>query len=194
MYTVVGRVRSRAFRVMWALQELGLDYTHIGAAPQSDEARSYHPSGKIPVLMVDDEALTDSVAIMSYLSDKHGGLGFPAGTTERARLDAMLHYLNGELDAPLWLIARHGMLLPEDKRVPDVIPVTKEQVAQNLDGLAAHLQGDWLMGSRFTIADILAVHCLGWAFGLEIPVTNDVVKDYGKRARARAGFRQAGRQ
>lgn len=194
MYTVVGRVRSRAFRVMWALEELGLEYTHVDAGPQSDEARAYYPSGKIPVLMVGDEALTDSVAIMSYLSDKHGGLGARAGTVERARLDAMLHYLNEELDAPLWLIARHGMILPEDKRVPDVIPVTKEQVAQNLDGLADRLQGDWLMGDEFTIADILAVHCLGWAFGLEIPVTNETVKEYGKRARARAGFRQAGQK
>ena len=194
MYTVVGRVRSRAFRVMWALQELGVEYRHIDAGPQSDEAKSYHPYGKIPVLVTGDEALTDSVAIMSYLSDKHGGLGYPAGTIERARLDAMLHYLNEELDAPLWLIARHSAILPEDKRVPGVIPVTKEQVAQNLDGLADRIKGEWLMGEDFTIADILAVHCLGWAFGLEIPVTNEAVKNYGKRARARAGFRQAGQQ
>ena len=72
--------------------------------------------------------------------------------------------------------------------------VTKEEVGRNLDGLANRMQGDWLMGDEFTIADILAVHCLGWAFGLEIPVTNDKVKDYGKRARARAGFRQAGQK
>ncbi|WP_050930990.1 glutathione S-transferase family protein [Aestuariivita boseongensis] len=194
MYTVVGRIRSRAFRVMWALEELGVDYTHVDCGPQSEEARQYHPSGKIPVMMVDDQPLTDSVAIMSYLSDKHGGLGYPAGTVERARLDAMLHYLNEDLDAPLWLIAQHSMILPEDKRVPEVIPVTKEIVGRNLDGLAKRMQGEWLMGDDFTIADILAVHCLGWAFGLEIPVTDPDVKDYGKRARARAGFIQAGKR
>ena len=194
MYTVVGRVRSRAFRVMWALEELGVDYTHVDAGPQSDEARQYHPTGKIPVMMVDDEALTDSVAIMSYLSDKHGALGAPAGTVDRARLDAMLHYLNEDLDAPLWLIAKHSMILPEEKRVADVIPMTKELVGKSLDGLAGRTQGEWLMGDDFTIADILAVHCLGWAFGLEIPVTDPDVKEYGKRARARAGFRQAGQQ
>ena len=194
MYTVVGRVRSRAFRVMWALEELGIDYTHIDAGPASDEARQYHPSGKIPVLMLGDEALTDSVAIMSYLSDKHDGLGYPAGTVERARLDAMLHYLNEDLDALLWLIAKHAMLLPEDRRVAEVIPVTMTQVGENLDALENRIQGEWLMGDDFTIADILAVHCLGWAFGLEIPATNEKVKDYGKRARARASFRQAGQK
>lgn len=194
MYKVVGRVRSRAFRVMWALEELGLEYEHIDAPPQSDEARKYHPSGKIPVMMIGDDNLTDSVAIMSYLSDKHDGLGFPAGTIERARLDAMLHYLNEDLDALLWLISKHAMMLPEEKRVADVVPVTKQEVAKNLDGLADRMQGEWLMGNAFTIADILAVHCLGWAFGLDIPVTNDAVKDYGKRARARAGFRKAGQK
>lgn len=191
MYTVVGQMRSRAFRVLWALEELGIAYEHEDVGPASAGAKVFHPSGKIPVLMVDDTPLLDSVAIMTYLADTHGGLGFPAGTIARAKLDAMLHYLNEDLDALLWQIAKHSMLLPEEKRVPDVIPVTREEVARNLDGLADRMMGDWLMGDHFTIADILAVHCLGWAFGLEIPVTSDVVKDYGKRARARAGFKQA---
>ena len=194
MYTVVGRVRSRAFRVMWALEELGVAYEHVDVGPGSDEAKTYHPSGKIPVMVVGDDVLTDSVAIMTYLADVHGGLGYPAGTIQRAQLDAMLHYLNEDLDALLWEVAKHSMLLPEEKRVPDVIPVTKELVAANLDGLEDRMKGEWLMGDDFTIADILAVHCLGWAFGVDIPVTNSVVKDYGKRARARAGFRQAGQK
>lgn len=194
MYTVVGRIRSRAFRVLWALEELGVEYTHADLAPGSDEAKAYHPSGKIPVLMVGDEALTDSVAIMTYLSDKHGDLGYQAGTIQRARLDAMLHYLNEDLDALLWLIAKHSFIFPEDARVPDVVDPTKAEVARNLDGLADRMQGEWLMGDEFTIADILAVHCLGWAFGMDIPVTNEAVKDYGKRARARAAFIQAGKQ
>ena len=179
---------------MWALAEMGIDYDHVDAGGQSDEAKAYHPSGKVPVFKVGDDVLTDSVAIMSYLSDVHGQLGAPAGTIERARLDAMLHYLNEELDAPLWLIARHTFVFPEDRRVPEIIEPTKAYIAGVLDGLADRIKGPWLMGEDFTIADILAVHCLGWAFNIGIPVTNDVVKDYGKRARARAGFTQAGRQ
>ncbi|MCE8007185.1 glutathione S-transferase family protein [Aestuariivita sp.] len=194
MYTVVGRVRSRAFRVMWALEEMGVPYTHIDAGPQSDEARKYHPTGKIPVMMVGDEALTDSVAIMSYLSDVHGTLGAPAGTIQRARLDAMLHYLNEDLDAPLWQIAKHTMILPEERRVEGAVATAKWEVERTFNALSDRVQGPWLMGKDFTIADVLAVHCLGWAFGLGIPVENADVKDYGKRARARAGFRQAGQQ
>ena len=194
MYTLVGKARSRAFRVMWALAEMGQDYEMVEASAQSDEAKAHHPSGKIPVFKVDDAVLTDSVAIMSYLSDVHGKLGYAAGTIDRARLDAMLHYLNEEVDAPLWLISRHAFIFPEDMRVPEIVEPTKAYVAKVLDGLESRIQGPWLMGEDFTIADILAVHCIGWAFGLEIPVQSEVVKDYGKRARARAGFIQAGQK
>jgi glutathione S-transferase len=179
---------------MWALAEMGVDYEMVETDAQSAEAKAHHPSGKIPVFKVDDEVLTDSVAIMSYLSDVHGKLGYPAGTIERARLDAMLHFLNEEVDAPLWLISRHSFVFPEAMRVPEIVEPTKTYVAGMIDGLEQRMQGQWLMGDDFTIADILAVHCMGWAFGLGIPVTSDVVKDYGKRARARAGFIEAGQK
>ena len=51
MYTVVGAVKSRAFRVMWMLEELGEDYTVIPAGPRSDEAKKYNPLGKVPALV-----------------------------------------------------------------------------------------------------------------------------------------------
>ena len=86
MYTVIGGTKSRAFRVMWMLEELGQPYTLNPAAPRSEEARKYNPSGKIPALVDGDEVLTDSLAIMTYLADKHGALTAPAGTPERAVL------------------------------------------------------------------------------------------------------------
>ncbi|MFK7874434.1 MAG: glutathione S-transferase N-terminal domain-containing protein, partial [Paracoccaceae bacterium] len=51
MYTVIGGIHSRAFRVLWALEELGLSYTHLAAAPHSPEVLEHAPSGKIPVLV-----------------------------------------------------------------------------------------------------------------------------------------------
>ena len=192
MYEVVGRVRSRAFRVMWALEEMGVPYKHVDVGPNTDEARAYHPGGKIPVLKDGDAVLTDSVAIMSYLSDKHGKLGAPAGTVERARLDAMLHHLNEVLDAPLWMIARHSFILPEDKRVADAVKVEGELVTNAMNRLGDGLTGPFLMGDHFTIADILCVHCLNWAMGMGIPATHDRLKAYSKEMRARPAFTKAG--
>ena len=190
MYTVIGQLRSRAFRVLWTLEELGQDYAHVDAAPRSEAARTHHPPGKIPIMLVDGEVLTDSVAIMSYLADVHGQLGSPAGTIPRARLDAMLHNLNEELDATLWLMARHSFILPQERRVPAAIETAKWEAAQALDRLADRITASWLMGETFTIADILAVHCASWAQSLDIRSDNDGLRAYIKRARARPAFRK----
>ena len=84
MYRVIGTVKSRAFRVLWMLEELGQPYEMLPVPPRSEEARSFNPLGKIPALVDGDEVLTDSVAIMTYLADKHGGLTALAGTAARA--------------------------------------------------------------------------------------------------------------
>ncbi len=120
MYTVIGGIRSRALRVLWMLEELGEPYTHIAAAPRSDEVTALNPSGKIPVLLDGDATLTDSTAILTYLADKHGQLTYPAGTIDRARQDGITHFVLDEMDAILWTASRHSFVLPEDLRVPQI--------------------------------------------------------------------------
>ena len=80
MYQVVGTIRSRAFRVLWMLEELGEPYEHVPAQPRSEQASEVNPAGKVPTLVDNGVAITDSTAIIQYLADKHGALTFPAGT------------------------------------------------------------------------------------------------------------------
>ena len=55
-----------------------------------------NPSGKVPVLIVDDTAISDSVAIMTFLADRHGDLTYAAGTIERAKQDSLTQMINDE--------------------------------------------------------------------------------------------------
>lgn len=71
MYTIVGPVPSRAFRVLWMPEEPGLDFDRVKAVPHGAEAHKFNPAGKVPVL-ADGVALTDSVAIMRFPADRHG--------------------------------------------------------------------------------------------------------------------------
>lgn len=64
-YTLIGTPDSRAFRVLWALEELALPYTLDPAAPRSDRVRAHAPDGRIPVLLDEGAVLTDSIAIMT---------------------------------------------------------------------------------------------------------------------------------
>ena len=190
MYKVYGSVSSRAFRVLWMLEELGEAYEYHDAKPHSEAARALNPSGKVPILVDGDAVLTDSTAILTYLADKHGKLTYPAGSVERAHQDALLHTILDEFDAVLWTATRHKFILPEEQRVPEVSASLKWEFARNLDRLADRFVGPFLQGETMTIADIVAVHCLNWAYGAKFPVENDRLLAYTKAMRGRAAFKR----
>jgi glutathione S-transferase len=189
MYKVIGSITSRAFRVLWALEEMGLAYEHVPAGPRSAEARAHNPLGKIPVLLDGDEALTDSTAIMTYLADKHGQLTAPAGTIARARQDAVTFWLIDEFDAILWMATKHSFVLPQEKRVPAIKDSLKEEFARGVDLFAKRIAGNFVMGDEMTVPDILAVHCLNWAIAAKFPLENAEVNDYAHRLRSRDAFK-----
>ncbi len=191
MYKVIGATKTRALRVMWMLEELGQDYDHVPAAPGSDLATEFNPLGKIPALVDGDHCLTDSVAIMQYLADKHGALTAPAGTPQRAHQDAMTLWLVDEMDAILWTFTKQNAILPEDVRVPDITPALHFEWSRSMGVLSQRLQGDFLMGDAITVPDLLAVHCIGWGFGAGFPDPGDKLKAWSKTLRARPAFRAA---
>lgn len=198
LYTLVGAHRSRAARVSRMLEELGLAYTILPARPRSAEIRALNPEGKIPALVLPGGAvLTDSVAIMTFLADRHGdpdtGPTFPAGDAERGVQDAHTQFLVDALDGPLWTISKHRMALPERLRVPAVIETAKEELVAGFEQLAARVgDGPHLMGARYTLPDILAGHLSGWAAvsGLKPPDAPGLGA-YVQRLRARPANERA---
>lgn len=190
MYEILGSPSSRAFRVMWLLEELGLPYTMTKASPRSPEVTALNPSGKIPVFKDGDDVITDSTAIMTYIADKRGALTYPSGTIERAQQDAFTHCVLDEIDAVLWTASRHTFVLPEDKRVPEVKVSLKWEYKRNLDRIMDQIEGPYLMGDMFTIPDIILAHCGGWAMSAKFPSENENFRAYLKRCRSRDAFRK----
>ncbi|HIF76749.1 MAG TPA: glutathione S-transferase family protein, partial [Sulfitobacter sp.] len=169
-------------------EELGQPYDLIPAAPRSDEAREYNPSGKIPALVDGDEVLTDSLAIMTYLADKHGALTAPAGTPERARQDALTFWLIDEFDAILWAAAKHSFIFPEEARVPAIKDSLKAEFERAAKNLSDRLEGPFLMGDQITVPDLLAVHCINWSIGAKFPRVDDKLNLWAKSLRERPAF------
>jgi len=191
MYTVIGPTMTRAYRVLWMLEELGQPYAHEPHPPRSAAVRAHNPLGKVPVLLVDGTALTDSTAILTFLADRHGTLTHPAGSLARARQDAHTQFVLDEMDALLWMAARHSFVLPEEQRVPAVKDSLKWEFARSCDRLAERLgEGTYLMGDEMTVPDILAAHCLSWSRAAKFPVENDAATAYVKRVRERPAHRR----
>ena len=192
MYTVIGGVRSRALRVVWMLEELGLPYEHVAAPPRSQDVIAVNPAGKVPVLVEDGTPITDSTAILHYLADKHGQLTFPAGTLDRARQDSLTQFLLDEFDSALWMAARHSFILPEELRQSAVKDSLKWEFERSQETLAHRMaDGPYLMGQAMTVPDIILTHCGNWADVAKFPVTNPRVSEYLQRMRTRPALARA---
>ena len=178
MYKVFGIPQSRAFRVIWMLEEIEIEYEHFSLKPGSQEVKNLNRSGKVPVLMDGEEILSDSSAIISYLGDKHEQLCFPRGSIERARQDAMVFRIIDEVDMILWLAARHSFILPEERRVNAIKPSLKWEFERNIDRIMSGKKSKFLMGDEFMLPDIILAHCGSWARSAKFPSENKLFNDY----------------
>ena len=116
MITVHHLNNSRSQRVLWLLEELGVDYEvkryerdpKTLFAPAS--LRAVHPLGKSPVLTENGVTIAESGAIVEYLIERHGGgrLIPAAGTPERQRYTYWLHFAEGSAMTPLLLALLFG--------------------------------------------------------------------------------------
>ncbi len=193
MFTLYGADPSRAFRVKWLLCELGHPFKQEAVLPHSPEVRALNPLGKVPVL-TDDEGLvlTDSIAMLHFLADRAGRFTHAPGTPERALIDARINFVLTEMEAPIWLMARHGFVLPKAERHPGMRAVSEPDFARGEANLARLLSDDtFLAGDNFTIADIVAGQTLDWAEAAKIPLQNPVAQAYLNRLHQRPGWLKA---
>jgi glutathione S-transferase len=191
-YQVIGSVKSRTLRVLWMLEEIGVSYEHVAAAPRSDEVTRFNPAGKVPVLVAEGVPISDSVAIMTFLGDRHRRLTHKAGTIDRARQDSLTQAIVDEFDAALWTAARHSFVLPEDKRLPEIKDSLRWEFERSQERFVPRMaeDGPFLMGEEMTIPDILLAHCMGWAVAAKFPVT-EPFREHARRMRDRPAFERA---
>jgi glutathione S-transferase len=191
-YTVIGTRTSRAFRVLWMLEELGEPFEHIAAAPRSEGVTPFNPAGKVPVLIDNGTPITDSTAIIQYLADKHGKFTHPAGTLDRARQDSLTQFLLDEFDAALWMAARHSFILPEELRMASIKDSLKWEFERSQKTLMDRFsEGPFLMGEGMTVPDIILTHCGNWALSAKFPITQHRLSDYLAMMRDRPAFKRA---
>ena len=193
MYTLIGTPKARPFRVLWVLEELGLEYEILPLSTNDKAAMAeFNPTGKVPALKDGNDVIIDSVAIMQYLADKHGSLTFKAGTIERAKQDSFTQFICDEIDGALWTAARNSFVNPEDKRVEAIKPILMWEFDRSIRALEERLGGNaYLMGDTCTVPDLLLSHCFGWARSAGFPMDSEMLKAYGRRMMEREGYQRA---
>ena len=161
---------SRAQRVRWLLEELGLDYKleHIDlfkGEGNTPEYRALHPLGQVPVLIIDNNAMFESGAIVQWLADTHLDKGFaPAlDSPHRQAFNQWMYFAVTNLEAPAWEIVLHSKILPEESAVKAIIPFASKTLLQVLTVLDKELTGKkYLVNNTFTATDIMVGYILMW--------------------------------
>ena len=189
MYKVIGNTNTRAMRVLWAMQEIRLNYDHLRVNARSPEALKANFSGKVPSLDVDGIIINDSTAIITYLADKYNKLTFLPGTIERAQQDSFTQFILDELDAVLWTAARHSFVLPKELRVSEVKDTLRWEFAKSIKTLELRMgDGPNLMGEKFTIPDIILTHIGGWARVAKFDIPDGKLREYFRRQIKRPAY------
>ena len=199
--TLWGATTTRTIRAHWALRELGLTYRCEPILPRSGQTKTeqytaVNPRQKVPALVDGDFTITESAAIISYLSATYGTQDknlVPTEPRERARYDEWAYFIMAELDATsLYVVRRHLGLPAIYGEAPMAVEAAFAYFQRQIGSVARTLDDgrDWLMGDRFTGADMLLTTCLTWATRLGQPLAHSLVR-FRDRATARPAYQAA---
>ncbi len=169
MITVYHLEQSRSTRILWLLEELGLDYRieHFARDPVTRRApeslRRIHPLGKSPVIRDGELVLAESGAIVEYLIRRYGEgrLAVAPDSPEWPRYVYWLHFAEGSAPLPLIL----DLLLDMTGQGESLLAGFVEQEIANLTAyLEAELEGrEHLVGDSFTAADLMITFAVEFA-------------------------------
>ena len=207
MITLYGVSRSRASRPLWLLAEAGTPFTQVpvlqayrhtganagwaGLTTTSPAFLAINPQAQIPALTDGDVTLTESLAITLYLARKYGGTLGPQSDVETALMEQWALFAATAVEGPALEI--HYPIAEGRAETPEgaaLISVASAKLRRPLARLQAHLATQsYLVGNRFTAADINTAECVRYAQGAtalmaEVPA----VAEWLTRCQSRPAF------
>jgi glutathione S-transferase len=170
MLKLYGAPPTRALRAIWLLNELDLEYEiHpvdlLQGEQRRPEFRELNPASKVPVLVDGDVVLNESVAIQLYLAEKRPEARLiPDTPKQRAEMYRWIFFMVTEIEQPLWRIARHTFVYPEEMRIPRDVEIATRECTEMLRVVERHMQHrEFFVDDRPSVADFNAAYLLDWA-------------------------------
>lgn len=161
MITIYHLDTSRSERIVWLMEELGLEYklelfqrNDNGSAP--DALRKIHALGKAPVIRDGNTVLAESGAIVDYIVHRYAGdrLAVAPAAADYARYIYWFHFAEGSLMS-LLILALVLSRVPEANASP-VRTRVLERMKQTLAFIDSELaQATYFAGATFSAADVM---------------------------------------
>ena len=198
MVTVYSAPNTRAIRVIWVLEEIGVkaDIRSMPYPPRKHvpDYFAVNPTGMVPLLIDGEVRLSESMAICDYLATKLGSpLVVPPNDPERPPYLQWLWYGESTLMTPL---SRLNIVRQAERKGPEidaVIAGARDSIADRLKTLEQRLEGrDFLVAGRLTLADVSVsypLHLVG-VLGID-NLLGARSAAYRERLRARPAYQKA---
>ena len=191
--------QTRAFRVRWLLEELGVDYQlHyvdlFAGEGNSPAYKKIQPHGCLPALEVDGKVMFETSAICHWLTDQfpHKGLAPALDDPARMLYTQWMYYVPATIEPPLWYEFLHTKILPPEKQVADILPFCQERYSEVFQVLNEAYRGKaHLINNKFSTVDLMIGSMLLWKVkeASRYPELKRLVQDLSQRnayRRARA--------
>lgn len=197
MIKLYGFPQTRSSRVAWALEEAGAEYEYVLVNLRAGEHKqaaflAVNPFGKIPTLVDNDQAISESAAICTYIAEKFPAAKLiPSDSKSRAEYFQWLFFVVSELEVHLWTAAKHERFLPEDKRMPEIANTCYWEFEKAAAVLSTHLkEHQYIAGDQFSAADIICVSVLHWAHHVKVNL-DDTLLNYMNKLSERPALARA---
>jgi len=189
--------RARSIRVVWLCEEMGVAYETVPVKfnEPPPEFLTLNPLRTLPVLQDGAVVMIESIAMMLYIMGKYGPTDLNVGPLEPDYAKYMQFLMFGEAGMAMYgnpLVATK-FFAPEDARANWTVDYLKDAFAKRLRFVEAALgDGPYLMGDRFTAADISVGYSIGMAgFADADAAMTAKLKAYHQRLTERPAYQRA---
>ena len=156
--TIYGVSGSRAIRSIWAIEEVGIEYTHVATHffndSKTNDYLAINPNGRIPALVDGEVTLFESMAINLYLTKKYAPALYPVSDGEQAKAIQWSVWAISEIEPQQMQIVIQKFF-NRDNIDQSTIDSATDNLQRPLAVLNEHLAGqEYLLGDSFTVADL----------------------------------------
>jgi glutathione S-transferase len=186
---------TRDVRARWILKEAGIDYDFVELDLFKGEQRqpeylAVNPLGKVPYLEDGQVQIFESGAILAYLAERHAPeLVPPPGSVERAEYLQWLFYTAATVEAPIVKVFGARYVFPGKEGAEERALQGENELGVHFRLLSERLKRrTFLLGDRFTAADVMVGTALLWAELGGALGPYPVLREYLARLQARPGY------
>lgn len=187
---------TRAVRVRWLLEEIGVPYelsvvSLWRGAHKSKEYLKIHPLGKVPALEIDGTIVFESLGICLYLADRFADAGLAPPATDRERRASYC----------TWMAFSAGTLEPailekvraNRAKERGVVSVSLGPAMTPFENIGSYMDqhlAEWpfLLGDRMSAADILNGSMMAWAQDIDLLEGRHSIQAWVANLKARPAY------